>query len=345
MVLFLAVMAAAGYYVFNEAVAGGRHVIVPDVEGLDITEASYTLVANGLELGDQTPMQSDQVPIYHVISQRPPANKVVRAGRKVHLIVSAPQEDKAVPDVGRRALDEARGILESEGFVVGSLARIPSAAPRDTVVAQDPPAAQFAALESPVNLLLSAGTGGRGPLLMPDLVGRTVDDANEELAALGVRPRMVTVNQPDAAADTVVSQDPAANTFVQEGDVVTYYVNAAEPVRDAWRKVEIPYTVPGPGVRQVRIDVVGENQSRKTVFPPAEEVEAGNQSLPVEAGSTIRQPLEFSGSLTVEVYLDGAVARTYRFSGPGDPIITDVSTSRQGGDRAPTQNSPINPGF
>ncbi len=87
-VLFVAVMLGAGYYVYHEALTGGKHVEVPDVTMRPVTEASYLLAEGGLELGPQTQIPDDRVPKYYVIAQRPASGKVIRVGRKVSVTVS-----------------------------------------------------------------------------------------------------------------------------------------------------------------------------------------------------------------------------------------------------------------
>ena len=74
-VFFLAVMGGAGYYVFTQAIAGEESVVVPNIVKLPITEASYRLAEQGLEIGKQTEVYSEEVKPYHVIAQRPAAGR------------------------------------------------------------------------------------------------------------------------------------------------------------------------------------------------------------------------------------------------------------------------------
>ena len=64
-VFFIAVMAFAAYFVFNELVKGGGYVNVPDIVGLNITKASNELASVGLEIGSQNlvPSHPDRVQI------------------------------------------------------------------------------------------------------------------------------------------------------------------------------------------------------------------------------------------------------------------------------------------
>src|SRR5690606_9871754 len=69
-VIFVCIMAGAGYLVYTRALSGGAMVKVPDVVGYPITEASNILREEGLEMavleeGSQVPHPS--VPKYHII--------------------------------------------------------------------------------------------------------------------------------------------------------------------------------------------------------------------------------------------------------------------------------------
>jgi len=70
-------MVASAFLVFNEAVKGGGYVTVPSITGLPVTQAANVLAESGLELGSQSQVKSNQVPEYHVMLQRPEAQKTV----------------------------------------------------------------------------------------------------------------------------------------------------------------------------------------------------------------------------------------------------------------------------
>ena len=177
---FLLVMAAAGLYVFNTAVAGGEYVTVPNITHLSVTQASFELGKVGLAMGRQTPMFSDQVPPYHVISQRPEPGAVVRAGREITATVSQGTEVQETPVFVGKLLGEVEGAL-SPGVRLGHKARIQHHAPRDQVIGQDPPPGRPLRAEKEVHLLVSKGPT-RSIITMPDIVGLSVDEAMNLLA-------------------------------------------------------------------------------------------------------------------------------------------------------------------
>src|SRR5690606_6905477 len=128
----------AAFLVFNRAVEGGDYVVVPDVTGLPVTQAANLFAAKGLEIGEQRQVVSDRVPEYHVLLQRPSPNRVIRAGRKISLTISAGREAAPAPDLRGTPLSDALARLDATRFIPGTIARIPDPAPRDTVLGQDP---------------------------------------------------------------------------------------------------------------------------------------------------------------------------------------------------------------
>ncbi|HQH54313.1 MAG TPA: PASTA domain-containing protein [Candidatus Hydrogenedentes bacterium] len=320
---FLLVMAAAGLYVFNTAVTGGEYVTVPNITQLSVTQASFELGKVGLEMGKQTPMFSDQVPAYHVISQRPEPGAVVRAGREVFPTVSQGGEAQGTPAVVGKSLSQLEGGA-ARGVRLGSKAWIQHSAPRDQIIAQDPPAGQPLRAGQEVHLLLSKGPTGN-ILTMPNIVGLAVSDAIALLAPMEVSVVANRVDNPDAPYDRVLAQNPLPGTMLQKGGAVSYDVRASAKLElpNSRRTVKIAYTVPGSWFpREIRIDVIDRNRNRQTILPTEGQYQAGERPK-YQPGSIINLPLSFSEELTVEVFVDGERARVYYYEGDAPPVITD----------------------
>jgi serine/threonine-protein kinase len=322
-VFFLLVMTAAGLYVFNTAVAGGEYVTVPNITLLSVTQASFELGRVGLEMGKQTPMFSDQVPPYHVISQRPEPGAVVRTGREVFPTVSQGAEIETTPEYVGKTLKEVESAL-APGMRLGNKAWIQHSTPRDQIIAQDPPAGRALHAGEPVHLLLSKGPT-QSILTMPSIVGLSVEDAMALLSPMGVQVLANRIDNPNAEPNRVLAQSPAPGTLLQEGQAITYEVRAsgAEAPPDSMRKVEVIYTVPGTwSPREVRIDVIDRKGTRQTVLPSEEQYNAGERPK-YEPNTKLRLPLLFNEELTVEVYVDGLRACTYYYEGDNPPVITN----------------------
>jgi serine/threonine-protein kinase len=319
-VFFLLVMAGAGYYVFMEALDGGRYVTVPKITDLPITEASLLLAEQGLELGSQTQVPHATIPKYHVIAQRPDAGRVVRTGRKVYPIVSMGLSFMKAPSLLKKSLDEAREELAQSRFRVGSVARIPHASPRDTIISQDPPPGRDIPNQGDIHLLVSAGTEKQSAF-MPDIRGMNVQDALKLLMPYNVKLIPNKVDIPDAREDVVLNQDPVPDALIYPGQLVTYDVKPSGTVDipDARYEAEIRYTVDYDWAdRDVRVDLVDRRGARRTVWKKTPLYDALSKSRYV-AGTVLRIPVTYVSEATVEICINGAIEASYRLKDGSDP--------------------------
>jgi len=328
---FLVVMAASGYYVFTEALAGGEHVTTPSIVGLSTTDASFQLAEQGLELGKPTLVPHPSVPEYHVITQRPPAGRVVRTGRKVYPTVSSGARFQDAPDLRQQTLKGARQSIADARFRIGSVARIPDTAPRDTVIAQDPPPGKSIANQGDIHLLVSAGAQEQTGQFMPDIRGLAADTVAAALEPYGVTIVPQKIDIPGARTDIVLNQDPAPNALIYPGDVVTYVVkeSGAVELTDTRRRAEVRHVMERPWHDvDVRVEVVDRRGNRQVAYtkPPLFDNASKSQYV---AGSAIRLPVTYVGEATVEVYLDGRLTRTYRLD-ETDGMEEQVETQTPG---------------
>ena len=322
-------MAASAYFVFNEAVKGGGFIVVPDIVGLPLNKASNVLVESGLEIGKQRQVLNDRYPEYHVMLQRPAANRVVRSGRKVHLTISAGTRYEAAPYLIGRNLETAQHQLESTRLRLGSVARIPDNADRDVVLAQDPPAGRDVAAGAEVHVLVSAGPKVR-QIFMPDLVGKTVDQAMTMLAGIGVQAIPYHVDRPGAEYDVVLGQNLKAGTLLHEGQSVNFDVRLLQTTRlpETRRRVSLPYTVPAhPDRVQLRVDIVDKKGDRVTVYPLPRHYNNGKPPL-LRAGTKMTIPFSYFQEATVEFYLDGVLRTSYYYKGYAEPEIREFASPK-----------------
>lgn len=324
-IFFIAIMIASGYYVFNEAVAGGEYVTVPDIVNRPYQDAMDILIRNNLEMGSQTPIQVTDFPENYVVYQSPPAGKVVRAGRKVYPTVSR-QDRVTVPNVVGLGIDQAEAaLLQAQLRMDPAVSRVQNAARPDTVLSQDPQSDRDVPLDSVVRLLVSSGMETEtAKIYMPDLIGLTPEQAEAELKPLQVNAKPIKLDGTEPPFDEVIKQAPEAGMLLRPGDLVTFEFRTNAQVEGAWRKVTVEYTVPPPRwiEREVKMVVEYADGTRRTAFPPPEYYVDG---LPPKyvGETTIRQPIPFQDEISVEVYLDGELARSYHYAGEGEPVIRD----------------------
>ena len=311
-VFFLGIMAAAGYYVFMEALDGGLQVQTPQIVGLPITEASYLLKSEGLEMGEQIQVYHPTIPKYHVIAQRPAVGHVVRTGHKVIPTVSLGTDFLLAPDLRRKTLREARQEIMRSRFRPGTVARIPDKTPRDTVLGQDPEPGTSISNQGELHLLVSAGSGKRRDF-MPDIRGLEIETARRVLAPYNAIMIPHEVDFAGAREDVVLNQDPPPNTLIYEGRLVTYDVKPSGRVSlpNANYHAVVTHTMLYDWFdRDVRVDVVDRLGGRKNLrsLPPLYDSVSKRERT---AGSSLQIRVPYVGEATVVIYVDGMLAESY----------------------------------
>ncbi len=100
---------------------GSSIVIVPDLKGMGLSEATTRLNDYGLRTGEVRTEESATIEKDRIISTQPPSGVRAKKGDAITIILSSGAESIEVPRVIGRALSTAKRIIEDRGFVVGSV--------------------------------------------------------------------------------------------------------------------------------------------------------------------------------------------------------------------------------
>lgn len=129
-----------------------------------------------------------------------------------------------VPDVTGKPLAEAVSILEKKGFIVSPPKEAQSdTAAKNTVISQSPTGT--AKSGATITITVSSGAQEAVSITVPDVRGKTKDDATAELIAAGFSAANITVNEVEVKdpnlTGVVSDQSPAADTEADEEDKIT----------------------------------------------------------------------------------------------------------------------------
>jgi beta-lactam-binding protein with PASTA domain len=116
--------------------------------------------------------------------------------------------------------DEAVARLR-DANLVPNVHEVPSNEPEDTVIAQDPRAGTRVDEETKVRINVSSGPRTVG---VPNVVGQSYESAASFLQGQGFAVARRD-QESDRPANTVIAQNPTANSFVAEGTVITLTVS------------------------------------------------------------------------------------------------------------------------
>jgi serine/threonine-protein kinase len=216
------------FFVFFAAAARiairSRDVVVPELGGQPVTEASQTLSPLGLTLRVAEDRRPDpKVPEGRIVGQEPRPGSVTRRPRAVRVWLSAGARAPVVPDLVGATERAAILRLQGDGLNLLRTVEIRSADfPADTVVGQWPSPQVKAA-----DVVLLVNRSERGATyVMPDVIGLDGSRAADLLRGWGFRASVVgTYPYPGIAANIVLRQSPRAGFQVAPGDAISLEVS------------------------------------------------------------------------------------------------------------------------
>lgn len=193
---------------------------VPPVVSKTIETATAQLKAAGFDVS-ATYQPSREVDKDKVISQDPRGGTEQLEGTQINLIVSGGPAGTRVPSVNGKSLDEAKQLIEQAGLEVGTVTTIDSPGrAEDIVVRATPPAFEDVAEGDVIDLQIASGE-----VTLPDLRGKSQDEARNELAKLrlSVKTETEISSQPE---DTVLRTDPEAGAVDYDATITLVLAKA-----------------------------------------------------------------------------------------------------------------------
>lgn len=203
----------------------GSEVTVPGVVGRSLEEASRQISRAQLVLKVRGHRFDDHVPPDGIITQSPAeAGRLKRQGT-VKVLVSLGPRRIQVPDVRGKTLRAGRYQLLQRGLAPGFTSTISSeSTEKDLVMSQFPLAGEQETRSPTVNMLVSAGRT-RAAFLMPDLVGKRLENVSGTLALWDIGLGEVRYQSlPGLAPGTVLEHSPAAGDIILEAASVDFEV-------------------------------------------------------------------------------------------------------------------------
>lgn len=211
LLLVVAALAAVGI-TYQMEVWGGKSL--PDVVGLDVTEASSILEERGFSV-KVLEVKSDDTEDA-VLLMDPGAGRRLSPGSEVVLQVATP---RVVPQIEGMTLEEVRNALESEGFENYEVVKTKSNEPENTILSIDP--ASGTEVKSTAKITLTIAE----PYKIPDVSGLDMKTAEEALRAEGFETQIVYYYTEDIAEGFVVSTSPEIGSVAEQGSLVTMNVS------------------------------------------------------------------------------------------------------------------------
>ncbi|WP_093906928.1 Stk1 family PASTA domain-containing Ser/Thr kinase [Streptomyces sp. cf386] len=194
---------------------GAPKVEVPDVTDKDEDDAARILEGKGFKVTARH-VESAEDP-GTVLKQDPEGGEKAEKGTEITLTVAKEAERATVPDLTGATLSEARKLLAERDLKLGDTTEVDSGAEAGTVVGQSVAHGEEVEPGSAVDVQVAKSV--ETVQIPTGIVGRTLAEVQDELAALGLRTAVASGSS--RASDAVVtSGTPAAGSEVEAGSMV-----------------------------------------------------------------------------------------------------------------------------
>jgi len=239
--VFVGIIAVSVFFI---NVRGAEQTMVPDVQGRDLTSALLELQAK--ELYPRILLRFTQTSADKglILEQSPRPGTIVKAGRRIQLVISQGVMINAVENFLGRNVDEVRMDLQAmfaaQGTTTGAVPQLItlkeplmyeySIEPAGTVLQQRPEPGT--AITGPTMLELVVSRGAENTMMrLPNLVGLSLEDTLEQIGRTGIdfefslRPLQV-----GEKPETVVAQTPEGDTLTPSNTRVFITVSAPDTI-------------------------------------------------------------------------------------------------------------------
>ncbi|MBR3706718.1 MAG: Stk1 family PASTA domain-containing Ser/Thr kinase [Firmicutes bacterium] len=190
-----------------------------------------------------------------IISSVPSAGSTIMEGQEVKVNISRGKNKGVAPTLVGKDVNEAIAYAEEYGFKV-NVTVIESHLPKDTVITQDPEGGKEVKSGTSIEIEVSDGKG-KEKVKVPNLIGKTPDEANALIAEAGLKLGNVGYEETDEVAQNLVFwQEIEAGTEVEKNTPIGYLISKGEQPEGS-----------GSGDFDMDLDIDGEQVTDKFVDP------------------------------------------------------------------------------
>jgi eukaryotic-like serine/threonine-protein kinase len=198
----------------------GRYASIPTVAGDTAAAATYALTHNGFQVTTGSDENSNTVP-KGMVAGTSPSGRALK-GATITLLISDGPFTSPVPTVRGDTLAAAKSALAAEHLSY-TVDDVGSTLPKGTVTGTTPKAGSTWPQTQPVTILVAGGPP------MPDFAGMQKGAAAQLAANDHLTVTYVSKSSSSQPAGTVLTQSPAPNSIMQNGESVTLTVSSGPP--------------------------------------------------------------------------------------------------------------------
>ena len=205
-----------------------EEIKVPNFVGSTFEEAQALAEKSGLEIARGEDVYSPDQEEGKITSQNPTADSVVSPGKLITVYVSKGKKDGVVPKIVGMDYKEASEYLKTFGFELGIVKTESSTLPENVIIEQSVEEGSTASKGTKIDVTVSDGKG-KETVKMPNLIGKTPDEANAILDTEGLKLGDATYEETTTTAQNLIFwQQYPEGTELEKGTAVSYKVSKGE---------------------------------------------------------------------------------------------------------------------
>jgi eukaryotic-like serine/threonine-protein kinase len=212
-------------------------VKVPNVVGLQFTEAKKVLENAGLDVKQGDVRYDESKPIGLIMEQNPPVDQMVKNGRRIYLTVCGGEQLMEVPKLTGRTLRDAKFTLEQRNLQIGEIVKkFSNEFAEDVVISQVIQPGSKVKKLSKVDLIISNGQQV-GDIIIPDVIGKKLDEARKILEDKKLKVGKITYQASDLPVGQVVDQYPKKEKSAKENTTIELFIAKKRKIENEVQEV------------------------------------------------------------------------------------------------------------
>jgi len=273
LVIFVGIIAVSVFFI---AVHGEEQTMVPDVVGKELTQALLELQVK--ELYPRLRLRYTQTSMDKgiILEQEPKAGTIVKAGRRINLVVSQGVVLNKIENYVTRNIDEVRMEIQTVNLSASGLPLLSIKEPimyefspenPGTIIAQKPEHGFDISGPTTIEFVVSRGRESLTAAI-PQFTGLTLAAALELISSSGVNFKFTTRQRTgNERGESIVAQAPAANTTAALNTIVELTVTTPDRLANNEVFGLFEYTIPqNPYPLAVRLEAQLPSGERRLIF-------------------------------------------------------------------------------
>lgn len=205
-----------------------EEIKAPNFVGSTFEKAQALAQETGLEIARGEDVYSPDQEEGKITSQNPTADSVVSPGKLITVYVSKGKKDGVVPKIVGMDYKGASEYLKTFGFELGIVKTESSTLPENVIIEQSVEEGSTALKGTKIDVTVSDGKG-KETVKMPNLIGKTPDEANAIIDTEGLKLGDATYEETTTTAQNLIFwQQYPEGTELEKGTAVSYKVSKGE---------------------------------------------------------------------------------------------------------------------